>query len=96
MCLLRYTIFPCYLKVESFCETFLKPKWCKVKIQLPLIYMEKNFEHSEAQKLTYKITRSSQDLPPFNYNLFCLGEDRIMYFILDEQIKSLIFGGCQI
>lgn len=43
-----------------------------------------------------KITRSSQDLPLFNYNFFCLDEDRIMYFSLDEQLKSLAFGGHQI
>lgn len=35
------TGFPCYLKVEHFCEIFCKLKWCKVKKQLPLIFMEK-------------------------------------------------------
>ena len=29
-----------YPKVECSYETFHKPKWCKAKKQLPLIYME--------------------------------------------------------
>lgn len=45
--------FPHYLKVEPSYEIFHKPKWCKAKKYLQLIYMEKNSEHSQTPKITY-------------------------------------------
>lgn len=41
------TGFPCYLKVQQSSENFCKVTWLKGKKQLPLIYNEKIFEHSQ-------------------------------------------------
>lgn len=43
--------FPCYPEAERFYETFLKPKWYQVKKELPSIYVETPFEHSQTEKI---------------------------------------------
>lgn len=44
------TGFPCYLNVEHSRETFRKPKLCKVKKRLSVIYLEKSSSISRLQK----------------------------------------------
>lgn len=51
----KAALSPHYLEVECSCEILCKPKWHKVRKQLPLIYMEKIVESSQAQKITYQI-----------------------------------------
>lgn len=49
------TGFPHYPKVECCNEPFRKPRQCKAKKQLPIVYMRTIFERSQIQKITYQI-----------------------------------------
>ena len=56
----QYTGFPHYPKVECFYEIFCKQKWDKAQ-QLPLVYMKKDLELSQAPKITSQVFLVLQD-----------------------------------